>query len=149
MSEASEKIEIKKILIAIDGSELSDKALRYACTLGAPLNAELIVLHVVPMLVSATPYHDTVSDQPFLALQKVGEDILSRAKQTANELSCEIIDLISHGDPASRIIDIASERDVDLIVVGSRGLGGIKRLFVGSISDKVASHAHCPVLIVR
>ena len=149
MSEESEGIEIKKILIAMDGSELSDKALRYACKLGVPLNAELIVLHVVPMLVSATPYHDTVSDQPFLALQKVGEDILSRAKQTADELSCKITDLISHGDPANRIIDIASERDVDLIVVGSRGIGGIKRLFVGSISDKVASHAPCPVLIVR
>lgn len=149
MSEESTSVEIKTILVAMDGSDLSDKALRYACVLGAPINAELIVMHVVPMLVSATPYHDTVSDQPFLALQKMGEDIISRAKQTALEMNYEITDLISQGDPASRIIDIATERDVDLIVLGSRGIGGIKRLFVGSISDKVANQAPCPVLIVR
>jgi nucleotide-binding universal stress UspA family protein len=149
MTEENKDITINTILVAMDGSDLSDKALRYACILGAPLEAELIVLHIVPMLVSATPYHDTVSDQPFLALQKVGEDILSRAKQTAEEMNYKITDLISHGDPASRIIDIASERDVDLIVLGSRGIGGIKRLFVGSISDKVANHAPCPVMIVR
>jgi nucleotide-binding universal stress UspA family protein len=149
MSEEIESIEIKKILVAMDGSDLSEKALRFACSLGGPLNAELIVLHVVPMLVSATPYHDTVSDQPFLSLQKVGEDIISRAKQMALEMNSKVTDLISHGDPANRIIDIASEREVDLIIIGSRGIGGIKRLFVGSISNKVVNQASCPVLIVR
>jgi nucleotide-binding universal stress UspA family protein len=99
------------------------------------------------MLVSATPYHDTVSDQPFLALQKVGEDILSKAKKVAG--STHVTDLIDHGDPAARIIEIAEERKVDLIIMGSRGLSGIRRLFTGSISDKVANQAACPVMIVR
>jgi nucleotide-binding universal stress UspA family protein len=149
MSEDDKAIEIKTILVAMDGSDLSEKALRLACSLGTSLNAELVVLHVVPMLVSATPYHDTVSDRPFLSLQKVGEDIIARAKQTALESNCKVTDLITQGDPASRIIDIASEREIDLIVIGSRGIGGIKRLFVGSISNKVANQAPCPVLIVR
>ncbi|MFW9910029.1 MAG: universal stress protein, partial [Candidatus Thorarchaeota archaeon] len=120
---------------------------KYGCAIGVPLGAEIILLHVVPMLVSATPYHDTVSDQPFLALQKVGEDILARAKKIAG--SIPVTDLLDHGDPAARIIEIAQERKVDLIILGSRGLSGIKRLFVGSISDKVASQASCPVMIVR
>ncbi|MFW9808158.1 MAG: universal stress protein [Candidatus Thorarchaeota archaeon] len=149
MNGADERVEVKSILVAVDGSEHSLKAVRYACAMSGPLDAEVVLLHVVPMLVSATPYHDTISDQPFLSLQKVGEDILSRAKTIARDLGCEVVDLITHGDPAAKIIDIAKERDADIIILGSRGLSGIKRLFVGSISDKVASHAHCPVMIVR
>ncbi len=149
MSETKQSVEIKSILVAVDGSEHSLKAVRYACAMGPPLGAEVVLLHVVPMLVSATPYHDTVSDQPFLALQKVGEDILARAKAIANDLNCQVIDMISHGDPAAKIIDIAHDRGTSIIILGSRGLSGIRRLFVGSISDKVASQAHCPVMIVR
>ncbi|MFX1484913.1 MAG: universal stress protein [Promethearchaeota archaeon] len=149
MNETVERVEMKRILVAVDGSEHSLKAVRYACAMGPSLGAEVVLLHVVPMLVSATPYHDTISDQPFLSLQKVGEDILTRAKTIARDLGCEVIDLITQGDPAAKIIDIAKERDISIIIIGSRGLSGIKRLFVGSISDKVASHAHCPVMIVR
>ncbi|MHA2241641.1 MAG: universal stress protein, partial [Candidatus Thorarchaeota archaeon] len=83
MSEDDKSVKVKTILVAVDGSDYSDKAIQYACAIGPPLGAEVILLHVVPMLVSATPYGDTVSDQPFLALQKVGEDILSRAKSLA------------------------------------------------------------------
>ena len=73
MNDTDERVEVKSILVAVDGSEHSLKAVRYACAIGSPLGAEVVLLHVVPMLVSATPYHDTVSDQPFLSLQKVGE----------------------------------------------------------------------------
>ncbi|TFG33538.1 universal stress protein [Candidatus Thorarchaeota archaeon] len=149
MSETDERITIKSVLVAVDGSEHSNKAVRYACAIGPPLGADVVLLHVVPMVVSATPYHDTVSDQPFLSLQKVGEDILERAKRLAYQCGCEVIDMISHGDPAARIIDIATERGVSLIIIGSRGVSGIKRLFTGSISDKVSKSASCPVMIVR
>jgi nucleotide-binding universal stress UspA family protein len=149
MSESAEQVQIKTVLVAVDGSEYSNKAVRYACAIGPPLGAEVILLHVVPMLVSATPYHDTVSDQPFLALQKVGEEILANAARLASNLDCEVTELISHGDPANKIVDIACEREVELIIMGSRGVSGIKRLVVGSISDKVVNHAPCPVMIVR
>ena len=149
MSGSAEPVNIKSLLVAVDGSEFSDKAVRYACAMGPSLGAEVVLLHVVPMLVSATPYHDTVSDQPFLALQKVGEDILAKAKEIAVALKCEVTELISHGDPANKIVDIATERNADLIIMGSRGVSGIKRLFVGSISDKVMNQAPCPVMIVR
>ena len=147
MREDSDSVEVKVILVAVDGSDYSEKAVQYGCAIGPPLGAEVILLHVVPRMVSATPYHDTMSDQPFLALQKVGEDILARAKKVAGP--CQVTDLIDHGDPASRIIEIADEREADLIIMGSRGLSGIKRLFVGSISDKVTNNAKCPVMVVR
>ena len=149
MSDSPEPVNVKSLLVAVDGSEFSDKAVRYACAMGPSLGAEVVLLHVVPMLVSATPYHDTVSDQPFLALQKVGEDILAKAKEMAVALKCEVTELISHGDPANKIVDIATDRNSDLIIMGSRGVSGIKRLFVGSISDKVMNQAPCPVMIVR
>ncbi len=142
-------VRLKTILVAVDGSEYSYKAVHYACLIGPAVRAEILLLHVVPMLPSATPYHDTVSDQPFLALQQVGEDILARAKALASSDGCQVIDLLSHGDPASRIIEVAEEKKVDLIIVGSRGVSGIRRLFVGTTSDKVAKSAPCPVLIVR
>ncbi len=149
MSETPEPVAVKTILVAVDGSEYSNKAVKYACAIGTPSGAEIVLLYVVSMLVSATPYHDTVSDQPFLALQKVGEDILSRAKELAISIGCNVTDLITHGDPATRIIDVAEERHVDLIIMGSRGVSGIKRLFVGSVSDKVVNQALCPVMLVR
>ncbi|MHA1957069.1 MAG: universal stress protein [Candidatus Thorarchaeota archaeon] len=126
MSEDDKSVKVKTILVAVDGSDYSDKAIQYACAIGPPLGAEVILLHVVPMLVSATPYGDTVSDQPFLALQKVGEDILSRAKSLAISGNCPVTDLIDHGDPAIKIIEMADERNVDLIIMGSRGLSGIR-----------------------
>lgn len=149
MSDTDEQLTIKSILVAVDGSEHSEKAVRYACAMGPSLGAEIVLLHVVPMVVSATPYQDTISDQPFLSLQKVGEDILEKAKKLANRNGCEVIDMISHGDPAAQIIDVATERKTDFIIIGSRGVSGIKRLFTGSISDKVSKHAACPVMIVR
>ncbi|UCE11047.1 MAG: universal stress protein [Candidatus Thorarchaeota archaeon] len=144
-----EPVQIKTILVAVDGSEFSDKAVRHACALGQAMDAEVILLYVVPMLVSATPYGDVTSDQPFLALQKVGEDIMARAKNMASKLGCTVVDLIDHGDPARRIVDMADERSVDLILIGSLGVSGFKRLFTGSTSDKVAKNARCPVMIVR
>ena len=149
MANSEKPVAIKTILVAVDGSEYSEKAVKYACTIALPLEAEVYLLYVVPMLVNATPYQDTVSDQPFLALQKVGEDILARAKKMAEEQGCTAIDLISYGEAASRIIEIAEEKNVDVIVMGSRGMSGLKRLFVGSTSDKVTRQARCPVLIVR
>lgn len=149
MTSSEKPVAIKTILVAVDGSEYSEKAVKYACMIALPLEAEVYLLYVVPMLVNATPYQDTVSDQPFLALQKVGEDILARAKKLAEEHGCLAIDLISYGEAASRIIEIAEDKNADVIVMGSRGMSGLKRLFVGSTSDKVTRQARCPVLIVR
>jgi nucleotide-binding universal stress UspA family protein len=53
------------------------------------------------------------------------------------------------GKPAAEIVDLAEELGVGLVVVGSRGLGGVRRALMGSVSDSVVRHAHCPVLVVR
>ena len=53
------------------------------------------------------------------------------------------------GSPAAEVVGLAEELGVGLVVVGSRGLGGIRRALIGSVSDSVVRHAHCPVLVVR
>jgi nucleotide-binding universal stress UspA family protein len=77
------------------------------------------------------------------------EEILSAAVKEVGSIPCEIHTEILEGDPASAIIEVAKVRNSDLIVMGSRGLGRLAGLLLGSTCQKVVSHATCPVLIVR
>lgn len=74
-------------------------------------------------------------------------DTVERAKNARPKL--KISSKLLEGRPSDRIIEAAKEGNFDLIVMGSRGLGGIKRFFLGSVSDRVADEAECPVLIVK
>ncbi|XP_019175626.1 PREDICTED: uncharacterized protein LOC109170948 isoform X2 [Ipomoea nil] len=76
-------------------------------------------------------------------------EVLSRALQICRENKVRAETLILEGDAKDRICEAAEEMHVDLLVVGSRGLGKIKRAFLGSVSDYCAHHVHCPILIVK
>ena len=77
------------------------------------------------------------------------ESILEKAIQTIGEVPCKVETGIVEGSPAESIIEVANTRKSDLIVMGSRGLGRLAGLVLGSTSQKVVAHAPCPVLIVR
>jgi len=77
------------------------------------------------------------------------EHILKQAIKEVGQIPCEIHTEIIEGDIASAIIDVAATRNSDVIVMGSRGLGRLAGLVLGSTSQKVVAHAPCPVLIVR
>jgi nucleotide-binding universal stress UspA family protein len=81
--------------------------------------------------------------------KKDAEEILNKALKEIGELPCEIHTELLEGDPASAIIDVATVRKSEIIVMGSRGLGRLAGLVLGSTSQKVVAHAPCPVLIVR
>lgn len=142
-------IKIEKILVPVDGSKHSRRALEYACSLSEKFNSTVYVLHVVPMISTPSPYGDLTADQPYIALENAGEEILKDCKKFAEDLNCEIETLIARGDPAEQIINTALESDVDLVVMGRRGIGGLKRLLLGSVSDRVVQHLNCPVLLVK
>ena len=74
---------------------------------------------------------------------------MNAAVKEVGDVPCEVNTEIIEGDPATAIIDVAATRKSDLIVMGSRGLGRLAGLLLGSTSQKVVSHAACPVLIVR
>ncbi len=142
-------IKLEKVLVPVDGSSHSKRALEVACAISEKFECEIYILHVVPMISSPSPYGDITADQPYMALEEAGEKILQNCKKFAEELGCNVEVLIARGDPAEQIINTALESHVDLVVMGRRGIGGLKRLLLGSVSDKVVQNLDCPVLLVK
>lgn len=147
---------IKKILVAIDGSEHADHALIFALDLAEKYSANILLLGVYhPVYISVGVQPNYTSTQAtvdyYKELKAYREKVLSEGLQKANELkpNLKISTQLKKGRPADTIIETAKEGQFDLIVMGSRGLGGIKQLLLGSVSDRVADQAPCPVLIVR
>jgi len=133
-----------KILFAYDGSEESRRALRYASRLRE--RDSVIVLSVATKLIEAPsttqftePGHGPDSVQQ--GLEDVRE-IMSDAGVDAEYIS-------KIGNPAAEILNTAETRDVELIVVGRRGLHPVERFLLGSVADRVVQHAACDVLVVK
>lgn len=157
-NQRGEEIVITKILVPIDGSEHSDRALEFALDIADKYSAKVSLLSVAqPVVLAGIPY----LTQPVLPptstaryideMEAVHKKILSEALKKAKESKPDltITKKLANGRPADKIIEIAKDENFDLIVIGSRGLGGIKEFFLGSVSDRVADEAPCPVLIVK
>ena len=146
---------IKKILVATDGSNLAGKSLDFALDLAKKYSAEVTILTVVDLPSNSFWAQGTtfapISSQKYLEKleifhKKILTEAAKKAKATAK---ISVTKRLSNGRPAEKIIEVAKEGSFDLIVMGSRGLGGIKEFFLGSVSDRVADEAPCPVLIVK
>jgi nucleotide-binding universal stress UspA family protein len=145
-----------RILLAIDGSSFSDSAIKEASARPWPAGSEVKIISVVepPMLPTVETW--VPPDDYIEALEKAGEDqarsIVEKAadqvrKEQGDKLqvSTEIV----RGHPKHAIIDEAEVWGADLIVVGSHGYRGLTKLWLGSVSQAVSSHAKCSVEIVR
>jgi nucleotide-binding universal stress UspA family protein len=145
---------IGRIVVATGGSEWSDYALRYALDLAAHYRvSDVLVVYVVPPAAKVTvdpmgmvvlpPAPDTQ------AATVTGQEVLARAEAEARARGVPCRTVIRQGPVADEIVKVVSEERADLVVVGSRGLTGIRRLLLGSISNEVAVKAPCPVLVVK
>jgi nucleotide-binding universal stress UspA family protein len=138
----------EKILLAVDGSENALRAARTAAELTRRMGAkELRVIAVFDPI--PTYLGDPNMQIAITARRGEAEKVLEAAVKEVGEVPCEVHTGILEGNPAEAIIGVANTRSSDLIVMGSRGLGGLAGLLLGSTSQKVAAHAPCPVLIVR
>jgi nucleotide-binding universal stress UspA family protein len=136
-----------KILLAADGSEHSLRAAKVACDLARAVKAEEI--RVVVAYDPIPPYLGEPNLQHAIDARLLeAEAILKAAVDEVGEFSGIHTEMLE-GSPAEAIIDVATTRNSDLIVMGSRGRGRIAGAVLGSNSQKVVSHAPCPVLIVR
>ncbi len=123
-----------KLLVAVDGSPESEKAARYALQFAKDTGASVTILTVITSSVA----------------REESEKVLARIRDAAKEIGigCDtrshINSTISRG-----IIDEAEKGGFDQIIMGSRGLTGLKRVLLGSVADSVTHYAHCPVTIVR
>lgn len=144
-----QNITLHKILVPIDGSKQSYKALSHAVFIAKNNQAALTLLYV------ADPHND-VSDFERVSLsgyipeniKNKGYELLAKLMhEIPSEIKAEIS--VEVGSPAEVIVDKAKDEQYDIIVMGSRGLGKIKSFFIGSVSQYVLRYAHCPVLITR
>jgi nucleotide-binding universal stress UspA family protein len=136
------KPKIKKLLTAVDGSKYADKALEYAIQLAKNYSANLALVHVEEdklIRVGGPQVENCVGT--------VGECILKDAATKVEGV--QFNKKLEYGSPADVIIKIAKKADVDIIVVGSRGLSSIGRFLLGSVSDDISMHARSSVLIVK
>jgi len=141
--------EMEKILVPVDGSEQSHKAVAFAADLAKHYNATLHLLHAFKLTIIPEGLGEYVASER-AQLQALGDKIITAAEGEAKEHGIERIEAtVVEGDPAERIIDYAKEHDVDIIVVGSRGLGTFKELLLGSVSSKVSHRADRTCVIVR
>jgi nucleotide-binding universal stress UspA family protein len=144
-----------KILLATDGSEEAELAFASAADLSKITGSELHVVYVGHMpLVSyespgATTLDPGLSGRMHESAQQEARTMLDEQMQRAGQ-SGEIAEVHARiGRPDAEIVGLAEELSAGLIVLGSRGLGRLRRALMGSVSDSVVRHAHCPVLVVR
>ena len=138
----------EKVLLAVDGSEHALHAARTAADLARTMNSK--DLRIVVSYDFIPPYLGEPNMQYAIdARMEEAKAILQRAIDEVGDVPCEINTELIEGSAAEAILDVATTRNSDVIVMGSRGLGKLAGLLLGSTSQKVVAHAPCPVLIVR
>ena len=138
----------EQILLTVDGSEHALKAAKLAGDLARAVNAAH--LRIVTAYDPIPPYLGEPNFQHVIdAGLREANDRLDKARNAAGKVPAEVHIELIEGDPAEAIINVAATRKSSIIVMGSRGLGQLVGLVLGSISQKVVSHAPCPVLIAR
>ena len=142
-----------RILMATDGSEDARHAADAALELAAEFDSELHLTYVAPMPARHIGLGRLAADLPPEVLAGVEEEAKTRLAEQLGKMG-EGRGKIARaharvGLPSAEIVALAEELEAGLVVVGSRGLGGIRRALMGSVSDSVVRHAHCPVMVVR
>jgi nucleotide-binding universal stress UspA family protein len=137
---------IGRILLATDLAPASEGAADHALDLARDLHAELLVVSVIDgVRAHALEQIPARMDQRRAAREAAAQSIVVRGRRSGVNVSF----LIWEGDPGPAIVEAADAEQVDLVVVGTRGRNRVERAVLGSVSDHVVRHAHCPVLVVR
>ncbi len=138
----------ENLLLAVDGSEHAMKAAQVASNLANAMNSQTLRIVVA---YDTIPVHigDPYMQNALNARISETEEILQRAVQVVWAVSAQIYTEMIEGNPAETILEVARNRNVDVIVMGARGMGKLPGLLLGSTSQKVLALAPCPVLIVR
>ena len=137
---------IKNILVPVDGSEGADRAIEKAVMLAEICGAKLNFLYVAN--INQLAINAVLSDAILDSVTKAGNVILERAlEMVPGTVAKESFS--DTGSPAVVILDFAETNDIDLIVMGSRGLGVVKGVLLGSVSQYVVEQSKCPVLVVK
>ncbi|HZC20742.1 MAG TPA: universal stress protein [Nitrososphaeraceae archaeon] len=143
--------KFSKILVAVDGSQASMDAADQAIEMARKYNSELIALHVIlsdtTIFGTNPPQHiDEIKQQAQQYLDKIKQKLPNQHDDNKIQMRTE---LISSATAVAGIVGFAEKENVDLIVIGTRGRSGFKRLLLGSVASGVVNYAHCPVMVVK
>lgn len=145
-----------KILVPYDGSQFSERAIEHAAYLAKALDAELLFVNATVLPALMYTYHEPTN----AAINEAAQLLVQSSRDAAARSLEGIVDKCKKdgmkasfmqrvGSPAELVLEIAKKEKADLIVMGSRGLGAMKSLLLGSVTRKVSERSSCPVLIVH
>lgn len=145
----------KKILVAIDGSPMSDKAAEEAVRLAAgntsQFKSKVYAMLVLPNAPRST-FTDFVPPKPVTETaewEELRNKIFYVVEKNAAEFAVPLESKVGYGDPVDELLGFAEREEIDVIVIGSTGKGFLKRKVLGSVSDRVVRGAKCSVYVVR
>jgi len=150
----------QKILVPLDGSAPSSKALKYGINVAKNFGSEIILLHVysraVPFVTPETGALPTptvvsaeITAEVIEAAKRIGNKILAEAKHAVEKQKIPVKAVLREGDAVHEIVRTTKEEKIDLIVMGARGVSRIKELLLGSVSHGVCRKTTCSVMIVK
>ncbi len=150
---------ITKILIALDGSEHSMKAAKYGIDIASKFGSEIVLLSVVPSKIShgdssgmfgfvSESYLKKYKDEAEVWFNQILQDSMKKENPDGqNRIKTKVV--TTPVSIVAAILDYAIKEKVNLIIVGTRGRGGIKRMLLGSVASGVVTYAHCPVMVIK
>lgn len=153
----------EKILVPLDGSEHSQRALETAIEIAKKFSSHMVLLHVysvtvtpviVPEPTTVTPAGVPVATSGEVAkmvdaARNVGREILGEGKRNVETEGIEVDTMLKEGNSVQEIVKLAREGQFSLVVVGARGIHRIREILMGSVSEGVAKNSPCPVLVVK
>ncbi len=150
MEESNEKFKPqRKILIATDGSKAAEKAADFGIETLRFSGAKVYAAYVIDTTSYGSVPKDERLSKKVEQFEKIGHEATSYVEEKAKAAGMEAESIVLKGNPAEEIVNFAEDPNVYMIIVGSLGKSGIKRVMLGSVSEKVVRHAKVPVLVVR
>src|SRR4051794_11949223 len=141
------------IVVGTDGSETAGEAVRQATELAKAVGAKIHLVSAFEPVGNQRPREErqqVPEDMSWMVNQR--EDVDATLRDAGEKMQEDGVDVETYarqGDPADAILDVAEEKNADLIVVGNKGMSGAKRFLLGSVPNKVSHHAPCSVMIIR
>ncbi len=139
--------EIKRILIATDGSEYTKEAVSTGLRLAKILGADVTALYVIDQTSFVSFPIDSSIVSVYSLLENEGKRAVDEVKKEGEQLGIKVTPVVVEGSPTRKIVEMAA--DFDLVVIGTLGRSALSKLFMGSVAERVTRYAPCPVLVVR
>ncbi len=139
--------QIKKILIATDGSEYTKEAVSTGLHLAKILGADVTALYVIDQTSFVSFPIDSSIVSVYSLLENEGKRAVEDVKKEGEGMGVQVATVVAEGSPTRKIVEMAAE--FDLVVIGTLGRSALSKLFMGSVAERVTRYAPCPVLVVR